>query len=102
MTSYQNDTSVDIDENHSEVETDKNHTYVEISTFLLENSPYPFCNNQWEKFVGELQFDKISAIAANGKSWKKNIHGTLEQVMAHRYGLISKDTEHDNLERSED
>ena len=44
--------------------------YVEILECGLNNETNPYSANEWEKFVGELDFDEITEIAAHAKLWK--------------------------------
>ena len=67
----------------------------------MENAPYPYSTNEWEKFVGEGDFDKIAASTAHDKH-RKWISVKIEQGMAHRSGVRSKGTNRENSERSED
>ena len=70
MTSDVNGTTIDIDDNNSEVQTDKNYYYVDIFAFGLENAAYSSSTDEWEEFVGELEFDEITASASHAKRWK--------------------------------
>ena len=65
-----NDEIVDAGDYQSEVEINQNNTYVDILEFELENTPYPSSTNQWEGFLGELDFDDIVEIADHAKPWK--------------------------------
>ena len=48
MTSYENDTIIDINDHQYEVETDQNHNNVKISTFRLENTQDSSSTNYWK------------------------------------------------------
>ena len=70
MKSDENDTTVDIDDNQYEVEADHNHNYVDILEFGLEDTSYPSSTNEWEGFVGEIDFDDIKASTPHAKNRK--------------------------------
>ena len=49
---------------------DQNHNCVDSSVFGLENAPYTSSTSKWDKFVGELDFDNISASSDHAKPSK--------------------------------
>ena len=70
MTSYDNDKILDTYEENSELATDHNHKYVDIQTFGLENAPYLYYTNEWDGFVGDLDFDETLASASHATPQK--------------------------------
>ena len=57
------------------METDHNYTYMEISEFGLDNAQCQYSTNDWEEFVGELDFDEITASVDHinlGKEYPRN------------------------------
>ena len=70
MKSDQNNTIVDTENDHSELETDQNNNNMNIQAFGPENAIYWSSTNEWEEFVGELDFDDIAASAGHDKPQK--------------------------------
>ena len=70
MTSDNNDTIVDTDDNHYEVKADQNHNCVGFLAFEMKNTQDSYYTNECEELLGEIELDDIVACAALAKPRK--------------------------------